>query len=146
MPESVMFVSECHVDTALTRALLLGRLEFINHQHGITSVANVLQSQAATDRGPRFVVGMVDRDKKFADVKYLRHFTQVVKSRTSSNCRYHIYRHSKHLSHFLIVLEPACDTWIFEAAHAAGLDLSILGLPDSLSGFIAMVKGEDAED
>jgi hypothetical protein len=146
MPESIMFVPECHVDTALTRTLLFDRLTFINHKHGISNVANALKSQAENGRGPRFVVGMVDLDKKFADIKYLQRFTDLVQTRTGPDCRYRIYQQPEQLSHFLIVLEPACDTWIFEAAHSAGLDLVNFGLPTTLAGFIELVKDEDAED
>jgi hypothetical protein len=145
MPENVMFVPECHVDTALTQALLSYRLSFINHQHGISQVANVLRKQAETDR-TRFVVGMVDRDKKFADVKYLQHFSHEVHAYSGPDSCYRIYQHPEQPTHYLIVMEPACDTWIFQAAQAARLDMASFGLPTTLSGFIDVVKNEDAED
>ena len=148
MREKVAFVPECHVDTALAKVLLADRLTFINHQKSISKVARVLQAQAASDRGPRFVVGMVDKDKKFDDIKYLRPFaaSRPVAARTGPDCRYCIYQHPAHPGHYLIVLEPACDTWIFEAAHAASLDLASFELPTTLPGFIDVVKNEDAED
>lgn len=146
MPEHALFVPECHVDTALTQVLLAGRLRFINHQHGISQVANTLRRQAESGRGPRFVVGMVDKDKKFADVKYLLQFSHEVQARTGPDCRYRIYQHPQHPSHYLLVLDPACDQWIFEAAQAAGLDLTNFGLPPTLPGFIHFVKEEDAEN
>ncbi|HEX8657933.1 MAG TPA: hypothetical protein VF690_10380 [Hymenobacter sp.] len=147
MPESVLFVPECHVDTALTRTLLADRLTFINHQHGISKVANVLRQQAESGRA-RFVVGMVDKDKKFDAIAYLRPFANSLPmaARSGPDCRYRIYQHPVHESHYLIVLEPACDTWIFEAAQAARLDLASFGLPAALSAFIDVVKDEDAED
>ncbi len=144
MPENVLFVPECHVDTALTRTLLADRLTFINHQHGISKVANVLRQQAESGRS-RFVVGMVDKDKKFADVKYLQHFTHEYRARSGPDCRYCIYQQPGQ-NHYLIVLEPACDTWIFEAAHAAGLAPADFGLPPTLPAFIEVMKDEDAED
>lgn len=146
MPENVLFVPECHVDTALTQALLSYRLTFINHQHGIPKVGHVLQAQAESNRGPRFVVGMVDKDKKFADVKYLRQFSREVQARSGPDCRYRIYQHPQHPTHYLIVLDPACDTWIFEAAQAAGLNMAHFALPTTLPGFIEVVKDEGAED
>ena len=146
MPENVLFVPECHVDTALTRTLLADRLTFINHQHGISKVANVLRQQAESGRGPRFVVGVVDRNKKIADVKYLREFSHPVQARSGPNCRYAVYQHPAHPTHYLIVMDPACDTWIFEAAHAAGVDPAHFGLPATLPTFIEVMKDEDAED
>lgn len=147
MPENVLFVPECHVDTALTRSLLADRLTFINHQHGISKVANVLRHQAEAG-SVRFVVGMVDKDKKFADVKYLQPFasSRPVAARADSDCRYCIYQHPAHPTHYLIVMNPACDTWIFETAQAAGLDLAGFGLPTTIKDFIEVMKDEGAED
>ena len=151
MREQVVFVPECHVDTALAQVLLADRLTFINHQKSISKVARVLQAQAASDRGPRFVVGMVDKDKKFDDIKYLRPFagSRPMAARTGPDCpdcRYCIYQHPVHRRHYLIVLDPACDTWIFEAAQAAGLNMASFKLPTTLAGFIDVVKDENAED
>lgn len=100
-----MFVPECHVDTALTQSLLSDRLKFINHKHGITQVANALKNQAELGRGPRFVVGMVDKDKKFADVKYLRNFTHEIASHAGPNSCHRIYQNPQQPSRFLIVME-----------------------------------------
>ena len=147
MPENVLFVPECHVDTALARTLLAQRLTFINHQHGISKVARVLRQQA--EAGPaRFVVGMVDNDKKFANVTYLRPFAEArpVAARSGPDCRYRIHQHPAHPNHYLIVLDPACDTWIFEAAHAAGLQLADFGLPPTRPAFIETMKDEGIED
>jgi hypothetical protein len=152
MPENVLFVPECHVDTALARVLLAGRLTFIDHKHGIPNVGKALQSHADSGRGPRFVVGMVDKDKKFADVKTLRRFTQVVQARTAAAqnsaklaCCYCIYQDPAHPTQYLVVLEPACDTWLFEAAQAAELALADFGLPATLPGFVEAVKDDEAE-
>lgn len=146
MLEQVLFVPECHVDTALTQVLLADRLSFINHQKSISKVARVLQAQAQASRGPRFVVGLVDKDKKFEKLHYLRQFNRPFRVRTESTGRYCIYQHSRLASHFLLVLDPACDTWIFDVAVAAGLVLPDFGLPPTLVGFIAFVKAEDAEN
>jgi hypothetical protein len=152
MPENVLFVPECHVDTALARTLLAGRLTFINHQHGIPNVGKALEDLAKKSRGPRFVVGMVDKDKKFADVKSLRRFTQVVQARRPEaqdlaqlTCCYCIYQDPAQPTQYLVVLEPACDTWLWEAAGAAGLALADFGLPTTLPGFIEAVKDDEAE-
>ena len=149
MPELVLFVPEYYVDTALAQVLLAGRRTFFNLQHGISKVANLLQSQATAARGPRFVVRMVDKDKRFADVRYLRQFSRVVAARTEPDyrdCRYSIYQHGHHLTHYLIVLDPACDTWIFEVASAAGLDVAAFDLPATLPNFIDFMKEEGIED
>jgi hypothetical protein len=145
MPENVLFVPECHVDTALARTLLAGRLTFINHQHGIPNVGKVLAGLATQNRGPRFVVGMVDKDKRFSTIKTLSRFTEPYKARTGPDCRYCIYQDPAQPSQYLVVLEPACDTWLWEAAAAAKLALAEFGLPTTLPGFIDAVKDDEAE-
>lgn len=147
MPDKIMLVPECHVDTALARVLLADHLTLINHQQGITKVAKSLQLQAGSGRSPRVVVGVVDEDKRFATNHYLLNFNQVVADRsepTFRECCYRIYRHSTHRSHYLIVLAPACDRWVFEAAQSAALDLTNFGLPTTLSGFLGVTKKETA--
>ncbi len=145
MPEHVLFVPECHVDTALARTLLAGRLPFIDHKHGIPNVGNALHRHAEAGRGPRLMVGLVDKDKKFATIKKLQRFTQVHQARTGPDCRYCIYQDPAQPTQYLVVLEPACDTWLWEAARAAGLALPDFGLPDTLAGFIGVVKDDEAE-
>ena len=77
---------------------------------------------------------------------FIRYEEPPVAARSGPDCRYAIHQHPAHAHHFLIVLEPACDTWIFEAAHAAGLDPTDFKLPAILPAFIEVMKGEDAED
>ena len=146
MLEQVLFIPEYHVDTALAQVLLADRLSFINHQKSVSKVARVLQAQAQANRGPRFVVGLVDKDKKFEDLHYLRQFNRLHRAHSGPTSRFCVYQHSGLASHFLVVLEPACDIWIFDAAIAAGLDLADFGLPPTLAGFIAFAKDEDAEN
>ncbi|AWM33528.1 hypothetical protein [Hymenobacter nivis] len=50
------------------------------------------------------------------------------------------------MSAYLIVLDPACDTWIFEVASAAGLDVTAFDLPATLPDFIDFIKEEGIED
>jgi hypothetical protein len=144
MRELPMFVPECWVDSALMRTLLHDR-RLYNHQHGISKVGSTMERQAATHGTGRVVVGMVDRDKKFEENMYLRTFAPPAKVR-SEDAKHHILTHPAQPTQHLIVLNPACDAWIFRAARAAGLDLAAYGLPDTLPGFIAFCKHEDVID
>ena len=92
------------------------------------------------------MVGLVDKDKKSEDLHYLRQFNRLHRAHSGPSCRFCVYQHSGLASHFLVVLEPACDTWIFDVAIAIGLNLANFGLPLTLAGFIAFVKNEDAEN
>ncbi len=143
MRELPMFVPECWVDTALMRTLLQDRLLY-NHQHGISKVGGTMERQAATDTG-RVVVGMVDRDKKFEENTYLRAFGPPARVRPEA-ATHHVLTHPAQPTQRLIVLNPACDAWVFEAARAAGLDLAAYGLPDTLPAFVAFCKHEGVTD
>jgi hypothetical protein len=65
------------VDTALTLLLVAFRYPFVSHRQGIGQVAPVLVQQQAASRGGRVVVGMVDRDKKFAQAPELAKFQPI---------------------------------------------------------------------
>ena len=144
MREIPMFVPECWVDTALMRTLLHDR-RLYNHQHGISKVGSTMERQAATFGTGRVVVGMVDRDKKFEENTYLRAFDPPTRVRPEA-ATHHVLTHPEQPTHRLIVLNPACDAWLFQTARAAGLDLAVYGLPVTLPEFIAFCKHEGVTD
>lgn len=144
-----LFIPECHVDTVLTRTLLLYRYDFddfINHQHGVSKVANEMQRQWKLFGASRQVVGIVDRDKKLHDVAYLAEFSHEVGGSQSIEAPHSIRRHPTRPSQHLIVLNPACDTWIWRAATAAGVLLSDHGLPTDFREFIEYSKTKGIEN
>lgn len=144
-----LFVPECHVDTALTRALLLYRHDFddfINHQHGVPKVAAEMVRQWKLFGTSRQVVGIVDRDKKLANVAYLDEFDDEVGGSQAADAPHSIRRHPTRPNHALIVLNPACDTWVWQASEAAGLSLSSYGLPTEYWAFIDYCKGKGVEN
>ncbi len=149
MPEAPhhppLFVPECYVDTALMRALLFDRREYINHQHGIGNVGRLMKKQAEEYGGARRVIGMVDRDKKFDEQPYLDAFQPPARVRPEY-ATHHVLTHPTHTSQLLIVLNPACDAWLFEAARAAGIDPAQYGLPAMLPAFIAFCKHRGVAD
>ncbi|GAB2956836.1 hypothetical protein GCM10027048_23850 [Hymenobacter coalescens] len=144
MPEYAQFVPECNVDTALALALLSFRYEFVSHRQGISQVARVLQEQAAAPHDRRRVVGLVDADKKFAQSLYLRQFTELVFGGPTHI--HQVLRHPQRPYQHLIVLNPACDAWLYHTAGAAGIHLPDLGLPAALPDFIRFCKQEDVEE
>ena len=139
-----MFLPECWVDTALMRTLLQNR-QLYNHIPGISKVGGTMERQAATFGAGRVVVGMVDRDKKFEENLYLRAFGPPARVRPEA-ATHHVLTHPEQPTQRLIVLNPACDAWVFQTARAAGLDLAAYGLPDTLPAFIAFCKHEGITD
>ncbi|MBT9395126.1 hypothetical protein KLP40_18305 [Hymenobacter sp. NST-14] len=141
MAEHALFVPECWADTALMHALLVtpNNHNLISHAQGIGNVGRVLKDEKGLRQGRR-LVGMVDRDKKFAENPYLAEFTQIVAGsldRTSPHC---ILRHATRPDQHLIVLNPACDTWLFQAAQEASVSLIDLDIATTLPEFIDFCK------
>lgn len=144
MSERPMFVPECWVDTALMRTLLFDRTLY-NHQHGIGNVGRTMKDQAKRFGPARVVVGMVDRDKKFDEQPYLKAFTSPARVRPDQ-ATYHVLIHPALPSQRLIVLNPACDVWIFQVAQAAGINPATYGLPETLHAFIDFCKQRGVDD
>ena len=144
-PHTPLFVPECYVDTALMRALLFDRREYINHQHGIGNVGRLMKKQAETYGDARRIIGMVDRDKKFDEQPYLDAFRPPARVRPE-HATHHVLAHPTHTTQRLIVLNPACDAWVFEAARAAGIKPAQYGLPDALPEFIGFCKQREVGD
>ena len=149
MPTPPLFIPECHVDTVLTRTLLLYRYDFddfINHQHGVSKVANEMQRQWRMFGDSRHVVGIVDHDKKLHEVAYLADFEVLPQVRPVAGGPHSIRRHPARPTQHLIVLNPACDTWIWEAATAAGLSPLAAGLPADFRAFLDYCKTKGIEN
>jgi hypothetical protein len=136
MAEHVLFVPECWADTALMYSLLVtpNNHNLVSHAQGIGNVGNILEDKKGVRQGRR-LVGLVDRDKKFHEQPYLAQFTRVVgggQGPTDTHC---ILQHPEHPEQHLIVLNPACDLWLLEAAQQAQLPLAEMGVPTELEPF-----------
>ena len=147
MAESVLFVPECNVDTALALSLVSYRHTFVSHRQGIGQVARVLEAQRQASRDGRRIVGLVDDDKKFKQAPALAEFTTIVRGGTAQDGQPHCIRqHPQQPNQYLIVLNPACDTWLFRAAQEVGIALLELGIPADLPGFIDFCKQQNVEE
>lgn len=149
MPVPPLFVPECHVDTALTRALVVHRHDFddfISHKHGASKVATEMERQWQLFGVGRQVVGVVDRDKRLDEIAYLAEFTELVRGSLAADAPHSIHRHPARISQHLIVLNPACDTWVWRAATAAQVPLTSHGLPADRWAFIEYCKTVNVEN
>ncbi|RZJ61081.1 MAG: hypothetical protein EOO58_02195 [Hymenobacter sp.] len=143
---NLLLVPECHADTALARALVQDRVDLVYHQHGISKVGLALQDLWQL-HGPTYrVLALVDADKKFQDVTLLAGFQIEVERCSQPGCEFRILTHPDRPGHYLVVLEPACDAWLFGVAGAGSLDLVALGLPAEQRAFRQQTKQKGAED
>jgi hypothetical protein len=148
MPNSIILVPECHVDTALARILISGNLKLVDHKHGIPKVATSMKGYHNTYGDSRIVVGFVDGDKKFDDIKLLAEFRQgsPYLSCIIDGCKFDIWRHPSRPTQYLVVLEKACDKWIFNTASVAQIDLSDHNLPSNFKSFLDITKKKGVEN
>lgn len=63
MPDSFVLVPECHVDTALAHALVLGRRKLVEHFKGKANVGKRLDALAAAHGARLCAIGLVDNDE-----------------------------------------------------------------------------------
>ncbi len=139
-----IFIPEGHIDKALTRTVVgLSRQvdQIVNRKQGCTGVARAMQDEWKKYGSQRRVIGMVDDDKKFADVAYLTEFSREVGNSHAAEASHSIRRHPARPTQYLIVLAPACDTWIWQAAVQAGLVLAAYQMPETRREFVSFCKG-----
>lgn len=146
MPDSILFLPECHVDTALMRALLYDRQKLITHIKGAPKVGDALHQQAKRYGTSRLVVAMVDNDKHLFSIPKLQPFDQVVLRCEEPGCLFTVYQHRELVSQYLVVLNPACDGWLYGNMRAAGLTPQAYQLPELLTDFLRFTKTVYAEE
>ena len=141
MLKSIEFYPECYVDTELMKTLLWNKNKFIVHVKGISNVGKTLEEQHTIYGDSRLVVGMVDKDKKFSDIKLLKYFSEEIVRCEDAGSPFVVYRHQKRTTQYLLVLGPkACDGWIYGAAVSAGINPAAYGLPPTLKELLAQSK------
>jgi hypothetical protein len=143
-----MLLPECHVDTALARALAGDQWKtLVNKKNGAPNVALALQAEAQAHGNSRCLVGVVDDDKKLGAIPYLREFTrEVAAHKLDQRTGFRIRQHRTYSAHYLVVLAPACDGWLHAVADAAGLSLPAFNLPADLPAFLEFTKRKGVEN
>lgn len=131
-------IPECYIDTALVESLLslCGALRGgVNHQKGCNTVAKTMKEKF----GESFALGVIDEDKR--QPKYCENFGEICRSEHLS-----IKKH-KGRPHFLVVVRPAMDRFIFDcvddlnnSASNHQINLSDYDLPSSFEEFKSECK------
>ena len=108
MCDSLRVLPECHADTLLVSIIGFKRA---NHKPSIGAVANAMKDKMKTMK----VVGVIDDDKKSIP-KYFEQF-EIIEKKDNLLKKKHPSR-----EHYLIVLHPAFEDWVFAAADKVGID------------------------
>ena len=143
-PTPVIFVPECHADTALMltllgenrpdlRATATARQhlrQLVDHEQGIGNVGNNMRQQLQAFGATRRVVGLVDLDTKFNQHTYLREFTTLLGGhRQRGQGDFALLQHATAPHHYLIAINPAFEKWLQARVTELGKTLNDFGLP-----------------
>lgn len=134
---------ECYADTALMLTLLrenpaneVRLADFYNHKHGIGNVDKLMEEQWKKFGPARRVVGLVDLDKDFQKHLYLRQFTRLLSGSIKRKAHSHaLLQHPTNTTQYLVVLNPAFETWLAARANEIGTTLATWGIPADPDAF-----------
>lgn len=113
---------ECYVDTCLIETLVPPNNHY-NHQKGSGTVAKKMKNFF----GDRFALGIIDKDKK--ELYYLKEFNLVVQKHNLE-----LYKHKTN-HHYLILINPAIETFILANSTTAGISITNFDLPEAMDEF-----------
>lgn len=122
---------ECYIDTNLIETLVPTKRGY-NHQKGCPAVAKRMQEKF----GDSFALGIMDKDKR--KVPYLQEFYLVASTETIE-----IYKHHEK-PHYILLVAPAAEMFILNAASEAKISLSEYGIPKTLEEMKRETKQVDA--
>lgn len=128
-------IPECYIDTKLIKVLVPPNSKGYNHQKGCNNVVNVMKENFRDD----FALGIIDNDKR--EVGYLEEFETIYTIENSLE----LYKHSeKH--HWIIIICPAMERWIFNSLEELGLDIEEYGFPNDMKAFCKITKTATSEE
>lgn len=119
-------IPECNVDTVFIESL---HYQSPNHVLSINQVSNILEN-----RPLQRAMGFIDDDKK--KPKYFSDFIQI-----ESVDHVRLLKH-KVRDHYLVVVQPAMDEFIYCICKELEIDLSKYKFPNELKAFINLTKKE----
>ncbi len=114
MSRELRILPECHADTLLIEILGYKKP---NHQPNINDVANSMLQKYNNS----LAIGIVDNDKK--QPPYFKSSFEILKEQDGL-----ILKKNPEKQHYLIVISPAFEQWIFNAAHQIEINPSDYGI------------------
>jgi len=131
MERENIVVPECYADTNLLN-ILTGKK--CNHQKGCATVCKTLDDKLKD----QFAVAVIDKDKRqpMATQKYVEigHTDSLI-----------VCKHEAR-PHYLILINPAIEGFVLQAAVELGIIMSEYHLPDNLEGLKKITKSQSAKE
>ena len=124
-------IPECNVDTVFVEAIGYKRP---NHAPSITRVSSILEKEMTK----RTAVGFVDNDKR--QPLYFKEFKQFKKVGNAI-----LLKHPKK-NHYLIVVNPDMDNFIFRLCKDLNINPADYDLPKNLNAFVSFTKKESIKN
>ena len=148
MPPRLVVAAECHVDTALAHALVRGQRRLVNHLKGVPNLGKYLDKLAVSQEH-LLVIGLVDNDPDLFERPGIKSYQRNwLPAYTFTEYGFQVFTCAERPSHYLVVLEPACDKWLYrEAGKIPGLlGAAPSQMPAEWLAFLAITKQQAAED
>jgi|APTNR8051073442_1049403.scaffolds.fasta_scaffold00768_7 hypothetical protein len=116
--KELQILPECYADTLLAEVL---GFEKPNHKANINEVAKTMKHTLKTS----LAVGLIDDDK--VTQEYFEEFSEYDRKYNT------ILKKHPDRKHYLIVLNPAFEKWVFNAANISGIDPIKYGFRDIIA-------------
>jgi hypothetical protein len=130
----VRVISECHVDTALARFFLQDEM-LVSHESGQGNVGNAMKK--ATTQDNIVLIGWIDDDKikhsYFNDFQTIIHENNIILKQKGDK------------NEFLIVIHPAAEKFLIQAANEVNLNFEFYKLPEDFKDFKNRLKNPSIE-
>jgi hypothetical protein len=130
----IRVISECYVDTALAR-FFTGDVRLVDHQSGIGEVGNAMKKTAT--KNDEILIAWIDNDRVkpsyFADFQTIIEENNVLVKQLANSNRY------------LIIIQPAAEKFLLEAAKELQVDFKLFQLPSDLKEFSKFTKNPNIE-
>lgn len=124
--DGMAIIPECYADTCLVETII--SVQHCNHQKSCNKVSSTMQTKFKD----RFVVGIIDKDKR--RIPYLDEF-DLIGSRASIELHKH-----KLKSHYIIQISPAVEGFILQSAKEISIKLADYGFPETLTELSLITK------
>jgi hypothetical protein len=121
-------ITECYIDTLVVETALSA--SGCNHQKGANNVGRIMKSKLQHTSA----VGIIDDDKY--KHSYFKEFRRIG---VSDNAALELYKHTER-NHYFILIRPAMEQFILNAARQCAVSPADYNLPDELGELLKITK------
>lgn len=131
MERENIVVPECYADTNLMNVLTGKRC---NHQKGCATVCKTLDEKLKD----QFAVAVIDNDKR--QPKATEKYVEIGHTESLIVCKH------KNRPHYLILINPAIESFVLQAAMELGVVMQEYHLPDNVEDLKKITKSQSAKE